>query len=326
EDEHAETAEMTLRTALRTSSNRAAVRLLDEVGIPPTVSYAKQLGVGDVPPVPSLALGSGEVTLIDLTAAYGAFANGGIYTRPRLIRRVEDRDGTVLYEAPLEQRRVVSETTAFLLSSMLQDVIAYGTGWKARQAGFTLPAAGKTGTTNQYVDAWFVGYTPRLVAGVWVGFDQPKTIVNNGYASDIAVPLWGRFMKAATKNDRPEWYKPPRGLVAVTVCRISGLLPNDGCGDVAVVRDDGETERRSMLITEYFPQGRTPIGVCPLHEKRNLFEVMAGWFGGDRDGAPKDAGRPPVEPVGDVQAAPTAGETPGAAESAEAPKKKKRGF
>ncbi|HEX7088033.1 MAG TPA: PBP1A family penicillin-binding protein [Vicinamibacterales bacterium] len=327
EDEHAETAEMTLRTALRTSSNRAAVRLLDEVGIPPTVTYAKQLGVGDVPPVPSLALGSGEVTLIDLTAAYGAFANRGIHTQPRLIRRVEDRDGTVLFEAPADSRRVVSETTAFLLSSMLQDVIAYGTAWKARQAGFMLPAAGKTGTTNQYVDAWFVGYTPRLVAGVWIGFDQPKTIVPNGYASDVAVPLWGRFMKAATKNDRPEWYKPPAGLVGVTVCRVSGLLPNDGCGEVVVVNDDGEETRRSMLITDYFPRGRTPIGVCPLHEKRNIFEAIAGWFGGDRaPGATSEAGapgRPPVEPVAEVDAAPPADDTPGAKKDEP---KKKRGF
>src|SRR5690606_28543667 len=327
EDEHAETAEMTLRTALRTSSNRAAVRLLDEVGIPPTVSYAKQLDVGDVPPVPSLALGSGAVTLIDVTAAYGAFANGGIHTGPRLIRRVEDRDGTVLFEAPAESRRVVSETTAFLLSSMLQDVIAYGTAWKARQAGFTLPAAGKTGTTNQYVDAWFVGYTPRLVAGVWVGFDQPKTIVANGYASDVAVPLWGRFMKAATKGDRAEWYKPPRGLVGVTICRVSGLLPNDGCGEVVVVKDDGEAERRSMLITDYFPRGRTPIGVCPLHEKRNIFEAVAGWFGGDRQRPAASEsgayGRPSVEPVAEVDASAPEGEAPTAKK--EEPKKK-RGF
>jgi penicillin-binding protein 1A len=328
EDEHAETAEMTLRTALRTSSNRAAVRLLDEVGIPDAVSYAKRLGVGEVPAVPSLALGSGEVTLASLTAAYGAFANGGVLTAPRLIRRVEDRDGTVIFEAPVEATRVVSEETAFLLSSMLSDVIASGTAWKARQEGFRLPAAGKTGTTNQYLDAWFVGYTPRLVAGVWVGFDRPKTIVANGYASDVAVPLWGRFMKAATAKDRAEWYKPPRGLVGVTVCRVSGLRPGDGCDEVAIVKDDGEIERRSMLITDYFPRGRTPIGICPLHEGRNLFEAVAGWFGrdGPRPRSASELGLPGAVDQGIPAEAEVDPSAPEQADAKAPEPKKKRGF
>ena len=98
---------------------------------------------------------------------------------------------------------------------MLSDVVNYGTAWKARRVGFMLPAAGKTGTTNDYVDAWFVGYTPKLVAGVWIGFDQPRTIIGGGYAGEIAVPLWGRFMKAATRGDRPEWFTTPKGLVGV---------------------------------------------------------------------------------------------------------------
>ena len=97
------------------------------------------------------------------------------------------------------------------MSSMLADVINAGTAYKARQAGFTLPAAGKTGTTNDYVDAWFVGFTPHLVTGVWVGFDQPPTIVSNGYAAELAVPIWGGFMKTATKGTSPDWFdrSPP---------------------------------------------------------------------------------------------------------------------
>ena len=232
EDEHATTPSMTLRTALRTSSNRAAVRLLEEVGIPPTVEYARRLGVGLVPSVPSLALGTGEVTLEGMTAAYATFASAGVHRTPVFIRRVEDRDGQVIYEAPNDDTQVVSETTAFLLSSMLSDVVNYGTAWKARRVGFVLPAAGKTGTTNDYVDAWFVGYTPKLVAGVWIGFDQPKTILGGGYAGEIAVPLWGRFMKAATRGDRPEWLPTPKGLIGVAVCRVSGNLPDEGCSDV----------------------------------------------------------------------------------------------
>ena len=203
EDEHSDADAMTLRTALRTSSNRAAVRLLEDVGIAKTVSYAKALGVGSVPNVPSLALGSGEVTLMAMTAAYASFANEGMLPHPTMIRRVEDLEGQVLYQGAEAPKRVVSETTAFLLTSMLADVVNQGTAYKARQVGFTLPAGGKTGTTNDYVDAWFVGFTPKLATGVWVGFDQPQTILSDGYAGDVAVPLWARFMRDATKGDKP---------------------------------------------------------------------------------------------------------------------------
>ena len=105
--------------------------------------------------------------------------------------------------------------------------------------GFTLPAAGKTGTTNDFVDAWFVGFTPRLVAGVWVGFDTPRTIVKNGFAGQLAVPMWARFMKAATKGSAAAWFKPPRDVVAVEVCRLSGNLPGEGCRHAASVSRDG---------------------------------------------------------------------------------------
>src|SRR5262249_2030065 len=189
EDEHSDADSMSLRTGLRTSSNRAAVRLLQQVGLEQTVQYAKNLGVGDVPSVPSLALGSGEVTLESLTAAYAAFANAGMVPQPVLIRRVEDLSGQVLYESTTTAPRAVSDVTAFLMAFRLSDVIDAGTGARARAAGFTLPAAGKTGTTNDFNDAWFVGFTPRLVTGVWVGFDQPHTILPNGFASEIAVPM-----------------------------------------------------------------------------------------------------------------------------------------
>src|SRR3954464_4308662 len=182
EDEHSGAPSMTLRTALRTSSNRAAVRLLQEVGIARTVKYAKTMGVGDVPSVPSLALGSGEVTLQSMTAAYAAFANHGLVPKPIVIRRVEDRDGTVLFAAAEEGNRAITDVTAFLMSNMMADVINAGTGARARQIGFKLRAAGKTGTTNDFKDAWFIGYTPKLVTGVWVGFDEPRTILPNGFA------------------------------------------------------------------------------------------------------------------------------------------------
>ncbi len=185
EDEHLESSAMTVRTALRTSSNRAAVRAFQTVGLEKEMTAIDRLQFGDIPRVPSIALGSGEVTLQQMTAAYATFANGGQLPKPYLVRRVEDREGEVLYEATPTFTQAFTPTTSFLMASMLTDVVNAGTGYRARADGFTLPAAGKTGTTNDYVDAWFVGFTPSLVAGVWVGFDQPQTIVSAGYAGDL---------------------------------------------------------------------------------------------------------------------------------------------
>ena len=274
EDEHLTTNSMTMRTALMTSSNRAAARTLQQVGIGPTVQYARRLGLGDMPGVPSLALGSGEVTLEDLTAAYGAFANDGRVARPQLIRRVEDGDGAVLYSAPEETSRAMSSTTAYLMATMLADVINQGTGAGARRLGFTLPAGGKTGTTNDFKDAWFVGFTPKLVAGVWVGFDRPRTILPNGFAADVAVPLWASFMKAATRGDRPAWLATPRGVTTAKTCRMSGRLATDACADVEVTGRDGRVERRSMVYTEYFVSGTEPTTFCEIHGHRSLWDRL----------------------------------------------------
>jgi len=265
DDDHGTADSMTMRAALRTSSNRAAVRMLQDVGIPETVRYAKLLGVGSVPSVPSLALGSGEVTLMSMTAAYGAFANSGMLPVPAMIRRVEARDGTVLFESKPAPQRVIKDSTAFLMTTMMADVINSGTASTARREGFALPAAGKTGTTNEYHDAWFVGYTPKLVAGVWVGFDQPRTIMGRGYAAELAVPMWARFMKAATHRDRPEWFSPPKTVTTVNICRLSGGIAVDGCRDAVYENEKGEIVRGSLEYTEYFATGTEPVEVCPIH-------------------------------------------------------------
>ena len=202
-----------------------------------------------MPSVPSLALGSGDVTLQAMTAAYAAFANHGLVPKPLLIRRVEDGDGHVLYSADPSSTRAIADTTAFLMSSMLADVINAGTGARARTLGFTLPAAGKTGTTNDFNDAWFIGFTPSLVTGVWVGFDQPRTILPNGFAADVAVPLWAGFMKGATKGDRPEWLDAPPGITSARVCRLSGRLATEGCEKVEV-DENGQVDERSLVYTE----------------------------------------------------------------------------
>ena len=328
EDEHSSADAMTMRTALRTSSNRAAVRMLQQVGISRTVQYAKQLGVGDVPSVPSLALGSGEVTLDTMTAAYAAFANHGLVPKPMLIRRVEDQDGRLLFENHETTTRAISDVTAFLMSTMLADVINAGTGTRARRLGFTLPAAGKTGTTNDFNDAWFVGYTPHLVAGVWVGFDQPHTIVPNGFAADIAVPAWATFMKAATTNDKADWLLPPPGITTATVCRISGKLATEGCQDVEVVNRDGFVERRSMVYTEYFARGSEPRSYCDQHPVRTIMTKIAAAVGAGETPAPVR-----IDQTGTPTAAATTGTAPNPTVVSEPidiapspPPKKKRGF
>ncbi len=212
DDEHFGDEGVTLREGLRLSSNRAAVRLMHTVGMRQTVRAASAFGFGDLPVVPSVALGSGEVTLSAITAAYGAFANKGAVFPPTVIRRVTDADGTVLFEGQELPQQAIRPATAYVMADMLRGVIDGGTGYGVRQSGFLLPAGGKTGTTNEYRDAWFIGFTPSLVTGVWVGYDQPRTIRREGYAAELAVPMWARFMKAATKGQRADWVDRPRGL------------------------------------------------------------------------------------------------------------------
>ncbi len=332
EDEHSTAGSMTLRTALRTSSNRAAVQLLNSVGIKTAVEYAKRLNVGTPPSVPSLALGAGDVTLMSLTSGYAAFANGGIVRQPTLIRRVEDGDGKVIYQAEDKSHRAISEPTAFLMASMLADVINAGTAYRARQTGFVLPAAGKTGTTNDYNDAWFVGFTPHLVTGVWIGFDRPSTIVAGGYAGELAVPLWASFMKIATEGNPPDWFAKPANVVAVNVCRVSGMLPNAGCNSVDTVDRDGFPVNRSMVYTEYFVQGTQPTALCPVHPGYFVDAVADAANAEQIPRAVTDQTRipPPRVPTSGVGPPAPAPETAEPVHGGEAPKaeqpQKKRGF
>jgi 1A family penicillin-binding protein len=260
DDGHVEGNSIDVRNALRVSSNRAVIQVMDSIGIPRVVTYARAFGLDRLPAVPSLALGAGEVTLASLTSAYAAFANGGFIRKPTLVRHIEYGDGEGLdtwHDAPT---RAINETTAFLMSDMLADVINAGTGAQARTLGFRLPAAGKTGTTNNYNDAWFIGYTPNLVVGVWVGFDTPHTIMRNGFAATIAVPLWAKFMAEATQGDKPEWLRVPDSIVAADICPESGRLATSNCGQ----------HRR-----QYFISGTQPVDYCNLHQP-GLFKRIFG--------------------------------------------------
>lgn len=286
-----ERSEYTLRRALKVSSNRAAAQLLQQVGISTAVYYAQRLGIESrLPMVPSLALGTGEVTLLELTAAYTAFANHGMLASPRLVTRVDDAAGRSIYDAPERRTPAVSSMTAFLMSSMLSDVIAGGTGAAARAEGFKLPAAGKTGTTDEYADAWFVGYTPHLVAGVWFGLDRPAPIMRRGFAGVVAVPAWARFMRAATEGAKPDWYATPPDVEKVAICRLSGARATDACrhqSEVYAVSANGIGSQLApvaamfdpaasrpavdvpadepLVYEDLFPVGAVPSDLCPLH-------------------------------------------------------------
>ena len=290
-----ERAEYTLRAALKVSSNRAAAQLMQQVGTSTTVYYAQRLGIqSQLPMVPSLALGTGEVTLLELTAAYTAFANSGIASMPRLFTRVEDSSGVALYFNEERHTRALSESTAYMMSSMLSDVISGGTASGARAAGFTLPAAGKTGTSDDYADAWFVGYTPHLVTGVWFGLDHPAPIMARGFGGTVAVPAWATFMKAATSGSKRDWYRMPADLEKVAICPLSGSRATSLCREGHVVHEVavGTTGQfageglvpllpppppppRSEVYEDIFPIGAVPTGDCALHAQ------PAGYIAGD---------------------------------------------
>lgn len=251
----------TLRNALVTSSNRAAVHLMQRVGLGATIDLANRVGLDELPRVPSLALGTGEVSLLNLTSAYTAFANGGVLQSPIFVRRVEDADGRVLYRGESVGRRVLSESTAFLMATMLSDVVNHGTGYTARQAGFALPAGGKTGTTDDHSDAWFIGFTPKLAAGVWVGYDQPQPIGRRAFASVVAVPAWARFMKEAMHDEKGEWVQRPAGISQIRRCKATGGLASEYC------------ELSGEAVNDMVSIGRTPE-LCTLHNSTTLTGPM----------------------------------------------------
>jgi len=230
--------------------------------------------------VPSVALGSGSVTLERLTAAYGAFANRGVVPEPSYIRRVTDTKGRVLFDAEVtaESRPVViSPATAFIMASLLRGVVDAGTGARVRQEGFTAPAAGKTGTTDDYKDAWFIGFTPALAAGVWIGFDEPRTIAPRGYASDLAAPIWASFMREVVDPGRADtWIERPADVVSVEICALSGSVATDACR-----RRDGDMlgrTRHPSTYVEFFAVGTEPVDLCSLHQDRSFLAFLTAPF------------------------------------------------
>jgi penicillin-binding protein 1A len=222
--------EVTARHALNESINVAAVRVLLSVGAPAAISYAHRLGVkSPLEPVYSLALGTEEVSLIELTAAYAALAAGGVHAEPMLVKRVYDRDGKLLEENSVYREEVLSPQTSYMITNMLESALNEGTGRGARVMGFMEPAAGKTGTTDDCTDAWYVGYTPELAVGVWSGFDEKRTMGSKMTGSRVSLPTWTSVMKAQYRDHHGEEFAEPPGIVHRVICEETGLLITPRC-------------------------------------------------------------------------------------------------
>ena len=258
---------LTLRAALIESNNRAAALLQQRIGSRPVLRLASDVGLRDLPDVPSLSLGTGLVSPLDLTTAFSAFPNGGYAVRARALTRVIDADGSIAYDNPVQQDRVISEQVAYQMVSMLEDVVDRGTASPARTAyGVQFPVAGKTGTTDDFKDAWFVGFTSSVVVGVWVGEDQPATIAREGYGARFALPIWADFIKTAARKRGARPFEEPSGLREEQLCKVSYLKPVEGC----------------PVYTEYFKEGdQVPTRLCPIHKgtvKQQLKRAVQGFF------------------------------------------------
>lgn len=230
---------MTMRDGIANSVNVIAVRTaMDLAPMDKVIELAHSMGVkSELPNVLSLALGAGEVTPLEMTNAFGTFANEGIWVEPTSILKIEDRNGNIIEDFHPETKEVLSEETAYIMSDMMEDVIDYGTAESIRRY-FHRPAAGKTGTTQNYTDAWFVGFTPQFAAGVWLGFDDARIKFGGGYGQGgkAAAPIWGKFMQLLYSDDDFDfpvaYFLMPDGVEETSVCTVSGLKSNGTCPSV----------------------------------------------------------------------------------------------
>ena len=261
---------VTMRYALDLSRNVPTIRLQEEVGLDAVSRTARATGItSNIPHVRSIALGVSEVTLEEITYAYAVFANNGIRVEPMFITRIEDRAGNVLREFKPQRREALPAGPVAVLNDMLASALNTGTGAAARQMGFGLPAGGKTGTTDDYSDAWYIGYTPNVVTGVWVGYDKRVPIGGGMSGSRAALPLWTQIMKAATANDQPESFERPDEVVTQQVCAETHALARPNCPDKR---------------TELFLRGHVPSQRCFLHNDAIDIRLRDRWSDNpDRD-------------------------------------------
>ncbi len=245
----------TLRDALTHSRNLATVKLLRQIGIKSVISYAQRIGIES--PLTrdlSLALGSSGLSLLELTSAFGVYANEGIRVDPTLILSVTDKNGRVLESRNLAPKRVLSKETAYVVTNILEDVVQRGTAKRARILG--RPVAGKTGTTNEYTDAWFVGYTPNVAAGVWVGFDDNRSLGHNESGGRTALPIWVSFMDEAFTRLPVVPFPIPDEIVYAKINRETGYLSEEGeSGEMEIFVKGTEPQHREKTLsspTDFF--------------------------------------------------------------------------
>jgi penicillin-binding protein 1A len=246
----------TIREAIKHSINLVAVRAILEIApVDQVIGYAQRMGItSPLPAVASLSLGVGDVSPLEMAAAFSVFADKGVRVEPFSIVRVEDKDGNVLEENSPTRQETLSDATAFIMTSMLEGVVNGGTGSRVRDY-FQLPAAGKTGTTTGFADAWFVGYTPQISAAVWMGFDEPSVHFTtwDGQGGRAAAPVWGRFMRYV--YDDPsiamplEDFERPANVYADSICTLTKKLATPYCPD---------------RTREYFTDKTRP-GKCDVH-------------------------------------------------------------
>jgi 1A family penicillin-binding protein len=250
---------LTLRAALRHSVNTIAVQLGMDVGLETVAQTARQMGLRTpVPAYPSMPIGAADVVPLQITEAFSPFANEGVRVRARPIVRVLDADGRVVWQPGLERDQVIDPKVAAIMRDLLQTALNNGTGYPARNPAegnlpYEIPGGGKTGTTNDATDVWFVGFTPDLVASVWFGFDQPQRILPGAAGGRYAAPVWGQFMRSvyygeSARLEKPEAWAMPEGIVTMRVDSLSGRRANEWCPDDTYV--------------EYFIEGTEPAEAC----------------------------------------------------------------
>ena len=250
---------ITLRTALEKSKNIVSVKLFNRIGYKKIRSFAKKLGIKErIAPYLSSALGSTDLTLYEVCRAYGTIANLGVTTEPFFIRKVADRYGNTLEEQTILSYRAISPETAYITLEGMRGVIEHGTGRRAKQLNWNL--CGKTGTTDDYTDAWFVGSDPNITLGVWVGFDLKKSLGNKETGARAALPIWIDFMRAYTKQTVKTDWPVPKGIVRVPIDKRSGLLANINAGC-----------KPQDIILEAFKKGTQPVEKC----SKKIHEILA---------------------------------------------------
>jgi penicillin-binding protein 1A len=254
------TGKMTMREGIRNSTNTIAVRIVKELIDPKAVvQTAKQLHfTSRIPEVPSIALGVGGVKPIEVAAAYGTFQNHGVWVKPHSITKIVDRFGNIVKDYVPEKELVMSEATCFMITSLLRTVVREGTGKSSRwKYHFNHNAAGKTGTTSDWTDAWFSGYTPYIVATVYVGVDDPNVKLGRQYSGATgALPIWANFMRRTYEITQwpDEEFVQPDDVIKLNICNESKKLPSKYCTDVT---------------SEYFIKGTEPTEKCPIHSFGN---------------------------------------------------------